>query len=147
MQLAVNKTAHLDYEILDKYECGIELLGTEVKSIKLKTAKISGGRVLIRGDEAFLVGLYVPPFQDKNAPEDYDPARTRKLLLHKKEIKKLETKLNDKGLTIVPLALYNKGRRVKVEIALVRGKKKFDKREDLKKKETQRRIRKQYNVR
>lgn len=147
MILATNKTVNLDYEIIDKYECGIELLGVEVKSVRLKTAKITSGRVIIRAGEAFVVGLYIPPFQEKNTPEDYAPDRTRKLLLKKKEIKKLETKLNEKGLTIVPLSLYNKGRRIKAEIALVRGKNKFDKREDLKKKESDRRIRKQYSVR
>jgi len=147
MNLATNKTANLDYEILDKFECGIELTGTEVKPIRLKTAKISGGRVILRGSEAFIIGLYVPPYQKKNIDKDYDPLRTRKLLLKKREILKLETKLNDKGLTIIPLSLYNKGKKIKVEIALVRGKKKYDKREDLKKKETQRRIQKQYKIR
>jgi len=140
VSLISHKRASFDYEILDTYEAGISLLGTEVKSVRSKQGKLEGAHVLIRGGEAFLVGASIPPFQKANAPQTYDPERPRKLLLSKKELAELDMKSNQAGLTIVPIKLYNKGRNLKLEIALVRGKKKYDKREVIKKRDTERDI-------
>jgi len=136
--LIENKKAGLNYEWLEAYEAGIELLGGEVKSLKNNLGSLEGARVLIRGKEAYVVGMFIPPYQPSNIVGEYDPYRTRRLLLSKKEIAELEERVAQKGLTIVPLSVYNKGNIVKVKISLVRGKKKFDKREDLKKKEAKR---------
>jgi SsrA-binding protein len=138
--LIENKKAGLNYEWLETYETGIELFGGEVKSLKGKQGSLEGARVIIRGGEAYLVGAFVPPYQPANIIGDYDPYRTRRLLLTKKELAELATRGEQKGLTIVPLSVYNKGRFLKVKIAVARGKKKFDKREDLKKKESKRDI-------
>lgn len=127
------KKAGLKYEILDTFEAGIELLGTEVKSLRAHRGTLDGAFVLVRGGEAFVTGLSIPPFQAKNAPEGYDAERTRRLLLTKKELRELVGRTAEKGLTIVPLSVYNKGTVLKLRIALVRGKKKHDKRETLKK--------------
>lgn len=141
MSLVVNKKATLNYEILEKFEAGIELLGFEVKSVKDKRGNLEGAYVVVRGGEAFLVSAEIPAYQVKNAPPSYDPKRNRKLLLTKKEISELGDNEAKKGLTIVALSLYNKGKKVKVDIAIVRGKKKFDKRESLKKRDSDREIR------
>lgn len=135
-----NKKAYFDYEILETFEAGLELFGFEVKSILKHTAHLEGGRVLIRGNEAFLVGISIPPYQAHNTPEGYEPDRTRKLLLHKKEINYLAGKQSQKGLTLVPIKLYNKGPKIKLSFGVARGKKKYDKREDIKKRETKRSI-------
>ena len=141
---AENRKARFDYEILEKYETGIELLGTEVKSVRGGQMSLEGAFVIIRGGEAFLINANIPPFQPKNAPLDYDPLRNRKLLLTKKEIAELAGSEKNKSLTIVPLTVYNKARKIKVNIALVKGKKKFDKRETLKKRDTDRELRREY---
>lgn len=133
-----NRKAYFDYEILETLEAGIELFGFEVKSVKTKQGNLRGAYVLIRGGEAFLAKAFIPPYQEKNSPTE-DPERTRRLLLNKKEIKRL-TEI-DKKLTIVPISMYSKGKNIKVEIAIVRGKKKYDKRETIKKRETDRDIR------
>ncbi|MES2023789.1 MAG: SsrA-binding protein SmpB [Patescibacteria group bacterium] len=139
---AENRKARFDYEILEKFECGIELLGQEVKSIRGGQMSLEGAFVIVRGGEAFLINSNVPPYQVKNAPKDYDPLRNRKLLLTKKEIKELSD--NEKtNLTIVPLSVYNKNRKIKLEIALVKGKKKYDKRESIKKRDTDREVRRE----
>lgn len=135
-----NTKAHFNYEILERFEAGIELLGFEVKSLRAKHGSLEGSHVLVRGGEAYLIGAEIPPYQVANTPKDYEPRRNRRLLLTQDEIKKLENTENTKGLTIVPISVYNKGRFIKVEIALVRGKKKFDKRETIKKRETDREI-------
>ncbi|KKU20650.1 MAG: SsrA-binding protein [Candidatus Nomurabacteria bacterium GW2011_GWA1_46_11] len=144
---AENRKARFDYEILEKYETGIELLGTEVKSVRGGRMSLEGSFAIIRGGEAFLVNANIPPFQPKNAPKDYDPLRNRKLLLTKKEIAELAQSEKNKSLTIVPLAVYNKGRKIKVSVALSKGKKKFDKRETIKKRETDREIRREHKAR
>ena len=131
-----NKKAFFNYEITDRYTAGVELLGYEVKSVKNGHGSLEGAYVIIRGREAFLVGATIPPYQPTNTPPDYDPLRPRKLLLSKKELGALEKSTETKGLTIVPLGMYNKGRYVKVDIAIGRGKKKFDKRQTIKKRET-----------
>lgn len=142
-----NKKAHFNYDILEKYEAGIELFGFEVKSIKGGHGSLEGTRVIIRDNEAYLIGVNIPPYQTGNTPAGYDPTRTRKLLLTKKEIKELIGKGEQAGLTIVPLALYNKGGRVKVSIAVARGRKKYDKREVLKKRDVDREIRRDMSAR
>lgn len=135
-----HKRVKFDYEILDTYEAGISLLGTEVKSVRTGHGKLEGAYVIVRGKEAFLVGASIPAYQKKNVRPDYDAERPRKLLLTQKEINELEEKSEKQGLTIVPIKLYNKNRNIKVEIAVARGKKKFDKRESIKKKDTGRDI-------
>ncbi len=138
--LLENKKAHFDYEILEKYEAGLELKGYEVKSLKNRRGNIMGSRVIIRGNEAYLVGMDIPPYQPKNTPKDYETQRTRKLLLHKKEIAHLTGKGEERGLTIIPIRVYTAHGRIKVEIAVVRGKKKFEKREKIKKRDIEREL-------
>lgn len=114
--------------------------GWEVKSLKNGRGNLAGSRAIIRGGEIFLVGLDIPPYQPENMPKDFEKERTIKLLLQKKEINSLEGKLRQKGLTMVPIKLYTKSGRIKVELALVKGKKKFEKRESIKKREAKREI-------
>ncbi len=137
---AENRKARFDYHILETYEAGIVLAGHEVKSIKAGRANLAGAFVAIKTDGAFLLNAQIPPYQPKNMPLDYDPSRTRRLLLKKEEIKYLLGKSKEGGLTIVALSLYNKGRRIKVSIGLARHKKKADKREVLKKRQTEKEI-------
>lgn len=139
-----NRKAHFNYEIVEKYEAGIELLGFEVKSIKSGLAILAGAFAIVRGGEVYLMNMQIPPYQMGNTPLDYDPTRTRKLLLSKKQIKELENQDAKKGLTMVPLSLYSKGRLVKVELAVVKGKRNYDKRESIKKRETDIEIRREY---
>ncbi|OGF82596.1 SsrA-binding protein [Candidatus Giovannonibacteria bacterium RIFCSPLOWO2_01_FULL_46_13] len=138
--LLENKKAYFNYEILETYEAGLSLLGIEVKSLKSKNGNISGARVLVRGEEAYIVGMDIPPYQPNNTPKSYDRERTRKILLHKKEISHIGGKADEKGLTIVPLKVYTSGGRVKIQIAVVRGKKKFEKRDKIKKRDIEREI-------
>ena len=138
--LLENKKAYFNFEILDKCEAGLVLTGIEVKSLKNKNGNISGARVLIRGDEAFIVGMDIPPYQPNNTPKGYERERTRKLLLHKKEIAHLTGRAEERGLTIITLKVYTLGGRIKIEIAIVRGKKKFEKREKIKKRDMEREI-------
>lgn len=138
MTLVTNKKISRDYEIIETYQAGIALKGFEVKSLKAKQGSLDGAYVSIRGGEAFLISARIPAFQPANAPKDYDPQRSRKLLLHKNEIQEITDAEKEKGLTVVPLKMYNKSRFVKIEIALVRGKKKYDKRENIKRKDMQR---------
>lgn len=141
---ATNKRAHFDYEILETQEAGIELLGIEVKSIRLGRAQLLGSFVIIRGGEAYITGLKIPPYQAHNTAPTYIEDRTRKILLSKKQIGKLEESLKNKGLTLIAISLYNKGPKIKIEIGLAKGKKKFDKRETIKKRETDRELRREY---
>jgi SsrA-binding protein len=132
--LAVNKKARFDYEIVESFEAGIVLTGAEVKAIHTNTANLTGSRVVFKDTGAYVVGMNIPKYKfDSN--EEYDPLKTRKLLLHKKEMVNILTKTKAAGLTLVPIKLYNKGGLVKVEIALVRGKKRFEKREELRKRD------------
>ncbi len=140
--LAQNKKAQYDYNILEKIEAGISLRGYEVKAIKTGRVSIKGSYAIIRKEELFLVGCDIPPYQPKNTPSDYDPRRTRKLLLKKKEIKRLIGKVKEKGLTLVPLKVYTVKRGlIKIGIGLAKGKKKSDKREAIKKREAEINIR------
>lgn len=141
---AENRKARFDYEILEKFEAGIELIGTEVKSVRGGRVSLEGAFVIVRGGEAFLINANIPAYQPANAPKDYDPLKNRKLLLTKKEINELADSGKNKSLTIAPISVYNKGRKIKIEIALVKGKKKFDKRETIKKRETDIEIRREY---
>ncbi len=129
-----NKKATFDYALEETYECGIELLGTEVKSIKKQQGSLTGAYVAVLGGELYLLGAHIPPWQEKNITPDYDPYRSRKLLVHKKELLTLTKAGETKGLTLIPLSLYGKAGRIKAQIAIARGKKVFDKRETLKKK-------------
>lgn len=138
MTLIAYKKAGLKYAVIETFTAGLELTGSEVKSVRSKLGSMEGARVIIRGGEAFIVGLSIPPYQQANTAEGYDPERPRRLLLKKSEIAHLSDQDAKKGLTIVPLELYNAGRYLKARIALVRGKGKGDKREDLKKKDAQR---------
>jgi len=138
MNLAENKKFFLQYEALEQYEAGIELLGIEVKSAKNNQAQLDGSRVLVRGGEAFLVGATIPPYQASNTKEDYDPTRARRLLLNHKQIVELYDYSEQRGLTIIPISMYNKGNLVKLKIAVARGKKKYDKRQDIKKRDIER---------
>lgn len=135
--LIENKKARLKFAVLETYSAGVELTGAETKSLRAKQGSLDGSRIVIRAGEAFLVGATVPPYQVANTPKDYDPMRTRRLLLSKTEIAELASAEEKKGLTIVPLEMYN-NRYVKVRVAIVRGKGKTDKREDLKKKDAKR---------
>jgi SsrA-binding protein len=141
MSLIQNKKAYFNYEILEKIEAGIELLGFEVKSLKKGQGSLEGSHITVRGNEVFVINMQIPPYQPANTPKDYDPNRNRRLLLTKKEISELSGEENQKGLTIVPLSVYNKDRKLKLEIAIVRGKKKYDKRETIKKRDVERDIR------
>ncbi len=136
--LIQNKKVHFNYEILDQFDAGIELFGYEVKSLRSKHGSLEGAHIIVRGKEVFLIGADIAPFQPANAPKDYDSRRNRKLLLTKKEIEELEGKESQRGLTIIPISLYTKGRNIKLSLGVARGKKKYDKREDIKKKDTQR---------
>jgi SsrA-binding protein len=140
MSLIDNRRALFDYTILEELEAGIELRGTEVKSIRMGQGSLKGARVVARGGEAYLVGATIPPWQIANAGTDYDPERTRRLLLNAKEIAHVASEEGQKGLTIVPLSLYNKGRRLKLKIAIVRGKKQHDKRDTIRKREEGRKM-------
>src|SRR3989344_5123708 len=138
--LAENRKAYFDYEILEKFEAGLVLSGAEVKSIRNGRMNLAGSYVNFHNGEPYLIGASIAPYQPKNQPSDYDPSRTRKLLLNKKEIDYISGKTKQKGLTLIPLRVYNKGRRIKIEIGLARGKKQYDKRAAISKRETARKI-------
>lgn len=130
-----NKKAYFDYEILEKLEAGLELSGREVKSLRNKRGSLVGSRVIIRGGEAYLVGMDIQPYQPKNTPKETAERRTVKLLLTKKEINYLAGKSEERGLTIIPLNVHILGRKIKADIGLARGKKKYEKKEKIKERE------------
>jgi len=136
--LAENKRAFHNYEILERFNAGISLLGQEVKSIRTRGVGLAGSYVIIRQNEVFWVGAKISPYQPKNAPPDYNPERSRKLLLNKSEIKYLIGKSRQRGLTLLPLKVYTKGSKIKLEIGLARGRRKVDKRERIKRREFER---------
>jgi SsrA-binding protein len=138
MTLVEYKKATLKYAPLESFAAGLELSGQEVKALRSKLGSLDGARVVVRGGEAFIVGMTIPAYQVANAPKSYDPERARRLLLTKKEIAYLADADGKKGLTIVPLEVYTAGKFVKARIAIVRGKGKEDRREDLKKKDAMR---------
>jgi SsrA-binding protein len=138
--LVHNKKAGFDYEILERFEAGAELFGYEVKSLRNSQGKLEGAHIVVRGGEAYLVGSSIPAFQSANAPKEFDPVRTRRLLLTRKELRTLIGLDSTKGLTLIPISWYTKGRLIKLEFASVRGKKKTDKRETIQKRDTDRDI-------
>ena len=135
-----NKKARFDFDILEEFQAGAELLGHEVKALKSGKGSLVGARVLIRGGEAFLVGATIEPYQPQNVPEGYDPDRPRRLLISKKELAKLTRSEDEKGLTIVPISWYNEGRLLKLSFGIGKGKKKTDKRETIKERDTSREL-------
>lgn len=136
--LLSHKKAQRDFEIQKIYNAGIELRGFEVKALKAGMGSLEGSHITVRGEEAYLLNAHIPPYQAANTPEGYDTRRKRRLLLHKKEIRDLAQAEHQAGLTIVPLSVYNNDGKVKVQVALVHGKKKHDKRESIKRKDMQR---------
>ena len=138
MNLIENTRAGFDYEILETLEAGMELLGYEVKSLRAKRGSLKGARVVARGGEAYLVGATIPAWQPANAPKSYDPERTRRLLLSQKEIAHISSAEGQQGLTIIPLSVYNRHRVLKLGLAIVRGKKKQDKRQSIRAREEKR---------
>lgn len=141
--IATNRKALHDYFILDRYETGIALKGTEVKSLRQGNANLQDGYAIIRNGEVWLIGLHISPFEKGNI-NNHDPKRERKLLLHRQEILRIFGKLSDKGLTLVPLRLYFKKNIAKVELGLARGKKAYDKREAIARREAERQLRRDY---
>ena len=135
MTLIEYKKATLKYAPIESFAAGLELTGQEVKSLRNRLGSMDGSRVVVRGGEAFIVGMTIPAYQVANAPKSYDPERARRLLLTKKEIAYLYAAESKKGLTIIPLEVYTSKRLIKARIAIVRGKGKSDKREDLKKRD------------
>jgi SsrA-binding protein len=139
-QCVTNKKARFNYEILETIEAGIELVGHEVKSISNHQGSLDGSYISIRNGELWLIGSEIPAYQQKNTPTSYLPQRQRKLLVHKKQVKGILKESEVKGQSIIPLSLYTKGTKIKVEIAVARGKKRFDKRETIKKRDSDREI-------
>ncbi len=139
MSITVNRAARHEYFVLETYEAGIELFGTEIKSIRNGSVNLKESWADIQNGEVFVYGMHVSPYEKGNI-FNRDPFRVRKLLLHKKEINKLYGKLKQDGLTLVPLSLYFKGPRVKMELGLCKGKKLYDKRDDMAKRDAQRNI-------
>jgi len=151
--LAENRKAKFEYEVLEKFEAGLVLLGQEVKSIKTGRISIKGSYVVLRQSakgvlpEVYLVGANIPPYQPKNTPKDYEPERSRKLLLTKSEIKHLIGKTKEKGLTLIPLRMYTKRSKIKLEFGIAKGRKKTDKRELIKKREAERELKRELKSR
>ena len=144
--VANNKKAYFDFFIEDKYEAGVALHGTEVKSIRMGKCSIKESYIKIENGEVFIYGMHVSPYEKGNI-FNKDPMRIKKLLMHKYEINKLNGTLQQKGLTLVPLQVYLKGGLVKVEVGLARGKKLYDKRESLAKKDMKREAEKEFKIR
>ena len=138
MNLIKNKKAGLHFAMIETFAAGIELSGTEVKSLRGKQGSLEGARVVVRGGEAYIVGMTIPPYQAANAPKSYDAERPRKLLLSKKELSILAREESKKGLTIIPLEVYTTRTFLKARVAVARGKGKADRREDLKKRDAER---------
>ena len=137
--VSTNKKARFNYEIIEKIEAGISLKGTEVKSVRNKNVSIGESYAQIKDNEVFLHNLHISPYEQGNR-ENHDPIRVRKLLLHKQEIKKLVSKIQLKGLSLVPLSIYLRKGKIKIELAVGRGKRLVDKRESLKKRAVDREI-------
>jgi SsrA-binding protein len=135
--VATNRRARFEYEILDRYEAGIALLGPEVKSLRAGKANLSDSYATVRGGEAFLVNVHIGPYE-KAGRERPDPRRERKLLLHRAEISRVQGRIAERGLTLIPLKLYFKEGRAKVELGLARGKRRYDKRESIRRREQER---------
>ena len=144
--IANNKKAYHDYFILDTYEAGIALAGTEVKSLRMGKCSIKEAFIRIENEEVFVYGMHISPYEKGNI-FNKDPLRVRKLLLHRSEINKIAGKIKEKGMALVPLKVYFKGSLVKVEIGLAKGKKLYDKRNDIAKKDQQREAQRDFKIR
>ncbi|MEE1197443.1 MAG: SsrA-binding protein SmpB [Lachnospiraceae bacterium] len=144
--IANNKKAYHDYFIEDKYEAGVALHGTEVKSIRMGKCSIKESFIRIERGEVFVYGMHISPYEKGNI-FNKDPLRPKKLLLHREEINKMEGKISEKGFTLVPLQVYLKGSLVKVEIGIAKGKKLYDKRQDIAKKDMRREAEREFKVR
>lgn len=142
----INRKARFNYEVIDTIECGIVLKGTEIKSIRDGKANIKDSYGIIKNNEVFILNMHISPYENGGV-FNHDETRTRKLLLHKKEILKLKNKLELEGFTLIPLKLYFVNGRAKIELGLCKGKKLYDKREDAKKKDEMREISKKYKMR
>lgn len=140
--LAENRRAKFDYDILETFEAGLSLLGHEVKAVKQGHMSLTGTFVTFHGGNAYVTNANISRYSHAGLLPDYDPTRSRRLLLHKSELRRLSEKVQEKGLTIVPLSVYAKGRLVKITIAVARGRQKYDKREAIKKRDAQREMRK-----
>ena len=143
--LVINRQARFNYEILDTFEAGIVLRGHEVKSVRAGQVSLNESFARIQNEEVWLTNMHIAPYSG-GTPANYEPTMSRKLLLNKKEIKSLIGKLQEQGLSLVPLRLYIKKNRIKVELGLGRGKKKYDKRESLKRKSTEREINRKLRI-
>lgn len=144
--IANNKKAYHDYFIDEKYEAGIELYGTEVKSLRMGKCSIKESFIKVENNQVYVYGMHISPYEKGNI-FNKDPLRTRKLLLHKLEIRKMQSKIKEKGYTLVPLQVYFKGSLVKVEVGLARGKKLYDKRDDIARKDAKREIEREFKAR
>ena len=144
--IANNKKAYHDYFIEDKYEAGISLAGTEVKSLRMGKCSIKESFIRIERDEVFIYGMHISPYEKGNI-FNRDPLRVKKLLLHKSEIRKMKVKIAEKGYTLVPLKVYFNRSLVKVEIGLAKGKKLYDKRQDIAKKDAKREAERDFKIR
>jgi len=136
--LSTNKRARYDYDLKEEFEAGLKLTGAEVKSVKGGHAQLDRSHIFLRGEEAILRGCHVSPYKPAGKQEGYNPERDRKLLLRKKEIQRMIGKAHEAGLTFVPISLYTKGDLIKLSFALARGKRKFEKREAIKKRDVTR---------
>ncbi len=141
--LVKNKKATFNYHILDKMEAGLVLSGQEVKAVREGKASLFGAYVTIKKGECYLVNCNISPYQPKNTPASYNPRRDRKLLLKKKEIDHLSGKTKEKGVTLIPLRIYTRKNLLKIEVGVAKGKKKYDKREAIKKREIDRDLRRE----
>jgi SsrA-binding protein len=137
--IITNRKAFRDYEIINRYEAGLSLVGSEVKSLRLGKVQMADAYAMVEGGEVFLVNMHINPYEMASR-ENHDPTRKRRLLLNKREIRKIWGAANEKGFTIIPLKIYFKGPYAKVEIATARGKKKYDKRQAIAKREADREI-------
>ncbi len=144
--IANNKKAYHDYFIEDKYEAGIALFGTEIKSLRMGKCSIKESYIQIQNNEVYIIGMHISPYEKGNI-FNKDPLRTRKLLLHRSEIRKLIGRIAEQGYTIVPLQVYLKGSLVKVEIGVAKGKKLYDKRQDIAKKDMRREAERDFKIR
>ena len=142
----LNRKARFDYEIFDKFEAGIVLTGTEIKSIREGNANIKDCYAIVRDNEVYLLNMYIKEYKEGNI-FNHDETRTRKLLLHKKEIYKMRDAISREGYTLIPIKLYFKGNLAKVEIGIARGKKTYDKRESIKERDIKRNLAKNYKNR
>jgi SsrA-binding protein len=144
--VASNRRARHRYELLERFECGIELRGTEVKSLRQGNAQIGDAYAVIEDGEVWLRGAHIPPY-DPASRENHDPDRDRKLLLHRHEIERLTGRAQRKGLTLIPTRIYFKGRRAKVELALARGKEQRDRRREIRDRDVRREVEREHRQR